>query len=44
VLVSFTIPVIGIALLWLLQRYPNFWMMTGTTETGIYGKLRPGRS
>jgi MFS family permease len=29
VLISYAISIAGIILLWLLQRYPNFWILTG---------------
>ena len=29
VLISYAISIVGIILLWLLQRYPNFWILTG---------------
>ena len=29
VLLSYAISIVGIVLLWLLQWYPNFWMLTG---------------
>jgi predicted MFS family arabinose efflux permease len=29
VLISYAISIVGIILLWLLQRYPNYWILTG---------------
>src|SRR5260370_33014450 len=29
VLFSYAVSIIGIVMLWLLQRYPNFWLLTG---------------
>jgi len=29
VLLSYALSIVGIVLLWLLQWYPNFWMLTG---------------
>jgi MFS family permease len=29
VLLSYTVSIAGIVMLWLLQRYPNFWLLTG---------------
>ena len=29
VLLSYAVSIVGIIMLWLLQRYPNFWLLTG---------------
>ena len=33
VLLSYAISIIGIVLLWLLQYYPNYWLLTGFVVT-----------
>ena len=33
VLLSYAISIVGIILLWLLQYYPNFWLLDGFRRT-----------